>query len=267
MTAVMRVGPMPSPTQAPPAIGFDEVTNGYVPWSTSSSVPCAPSHSTSSSRSSACAISSDVSATYGRSRGAKREHLVGGGRGVEPLEAVHVLEHVVLDVERRHDLGPQDLLVEQVLHADARARHLVGVGGADAAPRRADAQVAEPQLARAVEQAMPRHHDVRVARDPQARTRAPARLQRVELAAQHLGLDHDAVAEHAQRVLVEHARGQQPELELLLADEHGVTRVRAALVAGDDGGALRQHVDDLALPLIAPLGADDHDGGHRRIRE
>ena len=28
ITAVMRVGPMPRPTQAPPAIGFDEVTNG-----------------------------------------------------------------------------------------------------------------------------------------------------------------------------------------------------------------------------------------------
>ena len=31
---------------APDATGFDDVTNGYVPWSTSSSVPCAPSKST-----------------------------------------------------------------------------------------------------------------------------------------------------------------------------------------------------------------------------
>ena len=32
--------------QAAPATGFDEVTNGYVPWSMSSSAPCAPSKST-----------------------------------------------------------------------------------------------------------------------------------------------------------------------------------------------------------------------------
>ena len=45
-TASMRVGPMPAPAHAPPATVFDEVTNGYVPWSTSSRVACAPSRST-----------------------------------------------------------------------------------------------------------------------------------------------------------------------------------------------------------------------------
>jgi len=38
-TVVMRVGPIPDPTAAPPAVGFEDVTKGYVPWSTSSSVP------------------------------------------------------------------------------------------------------------------------------------------------------------------------------------------------------------------------------------
>ena len=28
MTLVIRVGPIPAPTQAPPAVGFEEVTNG-----------------------------------------------------------------------------------------------------------------------------------------------------------------------------------------------------------------------------------------------
>jgi hypothetical protein len=40
------VGGTPVPVHAPPAVVLDEVTNGYVPWSTSSSVPCAPSNST-----------------------------------------------------------------------------------------------------------------------------------------------------------------------------------------------------------------------------
>src|ERR1700704_5632159 len=36
----------------------------------------------------------------------------------------------------------------------------------------------------------------------------------------------------------------------------------AALEAHDDIGLLRQPVDDLALPLVAPLGADDDNIGH-----
>src|SRR3954452_2408572 len=45
-TVVILVGPIPEPTDAPPAVGFEDVTKGYVPWSTSSSVPCDPSSST-----------------------------------------------------------------------------------------------------------------------------------------------------------------------------------------------------------------------------
>ena len=46
ITRSIRVGPIPIPVAAAPAIGFDEVTKGYVPWSRSSSVPCAPSSRT-----------------------------------------------------------------------------------------------------------------------------------------------------------------------------------------------------------------------------
>ena len=42
----MSFGPTPAPMQADAAIGFDEVTKGYVPWSMSSSTPWAPSNST-----------------------------------------------------------------------------------------------------------------------------------------------------------------------------------------------------------------------------
>ncbi len=43
-TALMSRGPRPVPTAASPAMVFDDVTNGYVPTSTSSSAPCAPSN-------------------------------------------------------------------------------------------------------------------------------------------------------------------------------------------------------------------------------
>ncbi len=39
MTRLIFVGPTPAPVQAPPAVGFDDVTKGYVPWSMSRSVP------------------------------------------------------------------------------------------------------------------------------------------------------------------------------------------------------------------------------------
>src|SRR5918993_4847332 len=68
ITRSIRVGPTPAPVHTPPAIGFEEVTKGYVPWSTSSIVACAPSNSTVLPSSRARLSSSDVSATIGRSR-------------------------------------------------------------------------------------------------------------------------------------------------------------------------------------------------------
>ena len=38
MTRSTRVGAIPEPVHAPPDVAFDDVTNGYVPWSTSSIV-------------------------------------------------------------------------------------------------------------------------------------------------------------------------------------------------------------------------------------
>ena len=60
----MSFGPMPVPMHAEAETGLDEVTNGYVPWSMSSSVPCAPSKSTLAPRSSTSQVSRAVSATY-----------------------------------------------------------------------------------------------------------------------------------------------------------------------------------------------------------
>ena len=66
----MRVGPTPVPVQAAPAVGLLEVTNGYVPWSMSSRVPCAPSNSTVRPSRIAVSRMSDVSAMNGWIRGA-----------------------------------------------------------------------------------------------------------------------------------------------------------------------------------------------------
>ena len=84
-----------------------------------------------------------------------------------------------------------------------------------------------------------------------------ARAQAVDLADQDRRVDDDAVADDAARARVEDARRDQVELELLLAADDRVAGVVAALEAHDDVGVLGEQVDDLALALVAPLGADD----------
>ena len=96
-----------------------------------------------------------------------------------------------------------------------------------------------------------------VAGDAQAARRAPASLELGQLAHQHLGVDHDAGAEDAHGLGGQDPRRQQMELELLVAHEHRVPGVAAALVAGDERVPLGEDVDDLALALVAPLGAND----------
>jgi hypothetical protein len=52
--------------------------------------------------------------------------------------------------------------------------------------------------------------------------------------------------------------GSSEELVDLAVDDQRVAGIVPALEARDHVGALAQPVDDLALALVAPLGADDH---------
>ena len=61
----MRCGGTPEPVHAPPAVVFDDVTNGYVPWSMSKNVPCAPSNKRSLPRRMASWSNTTVFATNG----------------------------------------------------------------------------------------------------------------------------------------------------------------------------------------------------------
>ena len=76
----MALGLTPTPEAIPPAVGDEDVTNGYVPWSTSKHRPLRPSRRTSFFRLlSAAATNSDVSLHNRRSlppRGRTLEDLV-----------------------------------------------------------------------------------------------------------------------------------------------------------------------------------------------
>ena len=182
---------------------------------------------------------------------------------VDRALVVDLAQQHVLDRERGLDLLAQDLLVEQVLHADADPRGLVGVGGADAAAGGADLQPAQHQLGVGVDDAVPGHDQVRVSGDAEAGQVDAALLQAVQLLHQHLGVDHAAVADHAQGARPEDAARHQPQLVGVVAQHQRVAGVVAALVAGHHVGPLGQRVDDLALALVAPLGAHDDATRHR----
>ena len=91
------------------------------------------------------------------------------------------------------------------------------------------------------------------------------REQLGDLLGQHLRVDHHAVADRADLARVEDPRRDQVELEGLAVADDRVAGVVAALEADHEVGLLGEQVDDLALALVAPLGAHDHQTGHRRI--
>src|SRR3954447_24412570 len=189
-TSSMSRGPTPAPPQAAPATGFDEVTNGYVPWSMSSSAPCAPSKTTTRPSSSARCASVVVSAMncsrrwpYVRysslivwrfSRGSRAN-----GRRLSRFGSRAAMIFFLR------------ILVEHVLDADAQARRLVGVAGSDATLRRPDLELAELRLAGMVEHEVIGHDQMRVGRDLQAADVDAPRAQVVDLVGEDLRVDHD----------------------------------------------------------------------------
>jgi len=68
-------------------------------------------------------------------------------------------------------------------------------------------------------------------------------------------VDHRSVAHDGQATLVENAGRDQVQLELLSTDDHRVAGIAPALVSDHSIRVFREDVGDLALALIAPLGA------------
>ena len=77
----------------------------------------------------------------------------------------------------------------------------------------------------------------------------------VDFREQRLRIDDDAVADDARHAVVQDARRDEMQHELLAFDVYRVTGVVATLVARHDREVRRQQIDDLALALVAPLRA------------
>jgi hypothetical protein len=140
----------------------------------------------------------------------------------------------------------------------------MSIGRPDAAAGGADLAVAAGRFAQPVEVAVQRQDERGVLGDQQVAggDRDALGLEPVDLLQQGPGVDDDAVADDRQLAWPDDARGQQAELEGAVADDQGVPGIVAALEAHDDVGPLAEPVDDLALALVPPLGADHRDISH-----
>jgi len=138
--------------------------------------------------------------------------------------------------------------IKEVPHPDADPAGAVGVGGADAAAGGADEVLSRLDVLVVGE------HQVGALGDLDLGVEA-ALFQGFELGLEGERVHHHAVGEDAFGVGVDHPGGQEVELEDLLAHHHRVAGVGAALKANHVVGLGDQRVGDLALALVAPLGA------------
>ncbi len=168
-----------------------------------------------------------------------------------------VLQHEIVEIEHFAELRREPLAMEQVLQADRAPRHLVLVRRPDAAAGGADLARALGCFARQVERHVIRQDQRAGLADLQPRAHVDAGgLERPDLLDQRLRREHDAVADVAGDLLAQDAGRDQVQHRLLAADHQRMAGVVTALEAHDTLGMIGEPVDDLALALVAPLGAD-----------
>ena len=162
------------------------------------------------------------------------------------------------------DLVRQRVEIGEVHQADGAAADLVLIGRADAAAGGADRGGRVGGFAQRIEFAVQRQDQRDVLGDAQIfRADGDAlALQFGHLVEEGLRIEHHAIADHRELRGPQHAGRQQRQLVGLAIDDERMAGIVTALEAHDDIGLLRQPVDDLALPLVAPLGADDDNIGH-----
>ncbi len=146
--------------------------------------------------------------------------------------------------------------------ADADAGDLVAVGRADAASGGADAGLAEVALGDFVQRPVVRHDQMRVGADLELGDVDAALAQAVHLLDQNARVDHDPVADDRHAVGAQDPAGEQVQGVGLIADDHRVSGVVAALVAHDVLDSATEQIGGLSLALIAPLGSDEYDCWH-----
>ena len=154
----------------------------------------------------------------------------------------------------------ESLTILRVAPANAASGDIVHVGRANSAPGSADGPSSNT-----ITQDVPRQNEMCLVTDQQAGMGpAQPRFEGRELITQHNRVDYDAVADDAGLVRVKNSRGQQVKGVALVVHHHRMTCIVTALVTNHRREARLggQRVNNLALALITPLSAQNHQVSH-----
>ena len=270
----MRTAGRPAPRLAPPGIGLEEVTYGIdapVEVAHRAELPLEQDAVTPSKGlvDEALTVDDVRAQPVGRGQvGGADGDIVGrlrdgaGERVILPA-GPKVAGHEAPDARQvGRQARLEELGIHQVHDPDPPSGHLVHVGRTDPARGRPEPRLPPLALLELIDQHVVWHDEVRAVADEQAARGDSRRFELIELADKRRRIDHHAVAEQVARRRVEDPRGDQVQLEVAMPIDDGVAGVVAALVAHDEVGVRGEIVDDAALALVTPLGADDGDDGH-----
>ena len=170
---------------------------------------------------------------------------------------VQVLEENVLQGDGGLQTLPQALLVKQVAHLHADLGVLVGVEGGNAALGGTKGTAGQTLLLIGVLEHVIGHEDLTALRDDEVGGGDALVGDGLQLVHQLADVQGHAVADDVGDVGVEGAGGEDVKGKAAVIVDDGVARVGSALKADDHVGRFGQHIGDLALALVAPVGAYD----------
>ena len=104
---------------------------------------------------------------------------------------------------------------------------------------------------------MIRHEHLRALGNQNLRRREPLLLDGGQLLEEKLDIQRNARAKHVDHAGRAHAAGQKMEGKAAIIIDDGMTGVPTALKTNHNVGLGGQHIGDLALALVAPVGAYD----------
>ena len=189
----------------------------------------------------------------------EREEIIHNLVHLNMAAVIHLHQQLILLPQRALNLLPQNRLIQNILHTNTQAAHLIHIGGPNTAPGRTNRALTQETLRDLIHRLMVRGHQVGVRRDFKLRSIGTARLQPLNLGEKRLRVHHHAVTNHGGRVLTQNTSGQQLQLKLLPIHHHRVASIIAAIRLDHVIHAGAEQIGCLALPLIAPLGTHDDD--------
>ena len=160
------------------------------------------------------------------------------------------------------NLGRQGVGLGQIGNPNGAATHLIFIGWTNAPARRADLTSSRLSFAGLIKVAVQGQDQNGIVRQGQqfGTNDHALRANPGDLVQEGPRIDDDAVA-NDRLLALHHARRQQRELVGHIAHHQSMACIMPALEANHDIRAIGQPIDNLALTLVAPLGADHGDVG------